>query len=104
MARALYEKFQRNGTLSEFSPKTRPEHRIGPGMMLAVGAGIAEIESMSFPTATPGMVRWCALIGAVFFAIAATTATVSLINAHRTGVAEYNPSPRTSTSRLTVTR
>lgn len=40
------------------------------------------------------MVRWCALIAAVFLAILASLGTLSLLEAHRTGTAWYRPNPR----------
>jgi len=49
---------------------------------------------MSFPEATPVTVRWCALFISIVFFISTAALVVQIIEAERTGVADYRPNPR----------
>ena len=49
---------------------------------------------MSYPQASPRVVRWCAQIAAVGFAVAALVFLVSAIKAERSGIAFYSSNPR----------
>lgn len=49
---------------------------------------------MSFPQSTPEITRWCALLIAVVLMFPAMAATISLVEAERTGIVDYSTDPQ----------